>query len=137
MTQQDNAPVTLEFFARAENLADVRRLIEPMGSKTPLSRADMDELLTAADEAAANAIRHGSPRGEKDLVRVVCHSLPKGLIVEIKDSGSGFHAPSNPSMPGPEAQGGRGLPLMCALADSIEIMSGDKGTTVTLKKIAR
>ena len=133
----ENTPVELEFFARAEHLTDVRRLVERLGQKTTLSREQLDDLLTAVDEAAANAIRHGSPQGERSLVRVVCHPLPSGLIVEVRDTGAGFAAPHNPTMPGPDAPGGRGLPLMCALADSVEISSSSKGTIVALKKSGR
>lgn len=134
---EDGGPVALEFFARAEHLADVRRLVDRLGAKTPLTRQQLDDLLTAVDEATANAIRHGSPQGERSLVRVVCHSLPGGLIVEVRDSGPGFSVPRDSRMPNPDAPGGRGLPLMVALADTIEISSSARGTTVALKKSAR
>jgi serine/threonine-protein kinase RsbW len=137
MTDRRDAddPVDLEFFARPEYLADVRRLVERLGSQTRLSVTQMDEFLTAVDEAVANAVRHGSPQGERSIVRVTCQPLPAGLVVEVKDQGKGFPVPESPTMPDPDAPGGRGLPLMCALADSVKIASGKKGTTVTLKKI--
>jgi anti-sigma regulatory factor (Ser/Thr protein kinase) len=94
----------------------------------------MEAFLTAVDEAVANAVRHGSPRGAQSRIHVSCQPLPRGLLVEVRDQGKGFVVPERPRMPDPEASGGRGLPLMCALADSIKITSGRKGTTVTLKK---
>lgn len=138
MNEASDNPVELEFFARPEHLADVRRLIERLAAKTPLSRSQTEDLLTAADEATANAIRHGSPSGEKSVVRVVCRPMPTGLLVEVRDTGNGFTVSgTSTSMPGPEAPGGRGLPLMCALADSVEISSTSRGTTIALKKTAR
>jgi anti-sigma regulatory factor (Ser/Thr protein kinase) len=59
------------------------------------------------------------------------------MIVEVRDQGDGFAVPGTTAMPGPEAPGGRGLPLMCALADAVEIASSPRGTTITLKKLAR
>ncbi|MBC8104547.1 MAG: ATP-binding protein [Cytophagales bacterium] len=135
--RDNNAPVELEFFAKPDHLAEVRKLVERLASKTRLSKEELEDFLTAVDEAAANAIRHGSPNKERSLVRVICHTLPDALIVEVRDQGQGFLVPYSPSMPGPEAAGGRGLPLMCALADTIEIASTPKGTTITLKKLAR
>jgi serine/threonine-protein kinase RsbW len=134
--REDNAPVELEFFARPDQLVDVRRLVERLAAKTRLSREEIDDFLTAVDEAAANAIRHGSPKGDRSLVKVICHTLPTALIIEVRDQGEGFSVPSMSPMPGPEAPGGRGLPLMCALADAVEIASNPKGTTITLKKLA-
>ena len=132
------APAHLEFFARPDYLADVRRLVERLAAKTKLTRFEIDDFLTAVDEAAANAIRHGSPQGERSLVKVVCHLLgDKGLLVEVRDAGAGFSAPARSPMPAPDAPGGRGLPLMIALADSVEIASSAKGTTVSLKKTAK
>ncbi len=134
---EDNAPVELEFFARPDRLAEVRKLVERLAAKTRLNKEEVEDFLTAVDEAAANAIRHGSPQGERSLVKVVCHILPTALIVEVRDQGNGFFVPGNARMPEPDAPGGRGLPLMCALADTVEIASNPKGTTITLKKLAR
>lgn len=130
-------PVELEFFARAEHLSDVRKLVERLSGKTKLTREQRTDFLTAADEAVTNAIRHGSPRGERSLIRVSCRALPDSLIVEVRDQGPGFAASPAPAMPSPESPAGRGLPMMCALADSVEIASSAKGTSITLKKLVR
>lgn len=136
MLENQSSPVELEFYAKAEHLADVRRLVERLAQKSSLNREQTADFLTAVDEATANAIRHGSPNGERSLVRVLCHSMPDALIVEVRDQGTGFSPPRDPAMPPPEAQGGRGLPLMCALSDMVEVASTPRGTTVTLKKLA-
>lgn len=135
--ESSSVPVELEFYAKAEHLADVRRLVERLATKSSLNREQVSDFLTAVDEATANAIRHGSPQGERNLVRVVCHPLPDALIVEVRDQGTGFATSAMPAMPPPDAQGGRGLPLMCALADKVEVASTPRGTTVTLKKVGR
>ncbi len=71
------------------------------------------------------------------MVRVVCRHGLNSVQVEVQDQGRGFAVPSPPVMPSPEATGGRGLPLMCALADSVEIASSDHGTRVTLRKAGK
>jgi serine/threonine-protein kinase RsbW len=131
---KDHVPDELEFPAKPEHLVDVRRRVQELAADTSLTRQDTDDLLTAVDEAVANAIRHGSPNGPKSRVRVSCQSAPTGLTVEVADQGKGFAVTVAPRMPGPEALGGRGLPLMCALADSVEVASGSDGTRITLKK---
>jgi serine/threonine-protein kinase RsbW len=130
-------PVKLEFHAKAEYLSKVRRIVERLSPSASLNREEIDDLLTAVDEAVANAIRHGSPRGEHNRIRVVCGYAPGLMTVEVCDEGGGFSAPGAPVMPGPEAMGGRGLPLMCALADRVEIASTPTGACVTLKKASR
>lgn len=137
LSSENDSLVELQFYAKPEYLADVRKLVERLASKTSLDREAIDDFLTAVDEAVANAIRHGSPQGEQNVVRVNCHRLADVLTVEVQDEGRGFSASDMPSMPGPEAMGGRGLPLMCALADSVEVASSAKGTRVTLKKEAK
>jgi len=129
------ASVEMEFAARAEHLSEVRRAVSDAATSLGFTRATLDDLLTAVDEAVANAIRHGSPRGERDRVAVQIKAKPHKLTVSVRDSGGGFATSgSAPTMPAPDALGGRGLPLMAALADSLEITSTPHGTTIVLHK---
>jgi len=132
--ERKDASVELEFFAKAEHLSEVRKLVERLATKTRLGKHELDDLLTAVDEAAANAIRHGSPKGERSLVRVVCHPLHAALVVEVRDQGTGFTVPQTSAMPSPEALGGRGLPLMEQLADELVIERAADSTTVTMTR---
>ena len=128
---------TRDFPARAEILIEIRRMIEGIAEHTHLTKEQTEDLLTAVDEAAANAIRHGSPKeGPKSLVRIHCTGDTKSLRVGVRDFGRGFAVPESPTMPSPEATGGRGLPLMVALATAVEIASSPQGTEVTLTKRA-
>lgn len=124
----------LKFPARAEHLLDVRKAVIRLGKGTPLRRDQIEDFLTAVDEAVANGIRHGSPRGEENFVHVYCQRQGDALSVEVRDEGGGFSVPRAPAMPGPEAMGGRGLPLMIALADRMEVKSSPHGTRITLHK---
>lgn len=127
--------VTNDFASRAEVLVEVRRMVEQAAAQTKLGKEPIEDLLTAVDEAAANAIRHGSPAtGPNALLRITCLNTPDSVEVKVRDFGTGFSVPESPVMPAPDAMGGRGLPLMVALADSVAIESTPRGTTVTLIK---
>jgi len=127
----------LSFPAHARHLSEVRRTLERLARLARLSQPELNDLLTAVDEAVANAIRHGSPRGSENTVWVVCRVEENALVVSVRDEGRGFPVPSNPEMPSPEAMRGRGLPLMCALSDRVEIARQNGGTQITLQKRAR
>lgn len=133
-TTRSEAGATLEFNARPEHLAEVRKLVERLATGVGLRREQINDFLTAVDEATANAIRHGSPQGASSLVRVSASSTNDSVTFEVQDQGKGFIVQPAPAMPEPDALGGRGLPLMCALADSVEVASTDHGTRVTLRK---
>jgi len=126
--------IELKFPSRAEHLVDVRKAVMRLSRATPLDRQQIEDFLTAVDEAVANAIRHGSPQGDKNFVYVTCRRSDAALAVEVQDEGSGFRMPRRAPMPGPEAMGGRGLPLMIVLADKMEVRSSPQGTIVTLHK---
>ena len=133
---REEVVLTLDIPAQAEYLVGVRRQIECVAKQTSLSQTQVEDFLTAVDEAVANAIRHGSPNREQSRIAVSCSRLPHGLIVEIQDEGTGAEFPNAPTMPLPHEIGGRGLPLMMALADTVEIIPSEQGTRVKVAKFA-
>lgn len=129
--------LTSDFPSLPEVLVDIRRMVEQAATRTRLGKEPLEDLLTAVDEAAANAIRHGSSSsGSQAILRVTCLDAPGFVEVRVRDFGTGFAVPEAPVMPAPDALGGRGLPLMVSLADSMAIESTPSGTTVTLIKRA-
>jgi serine/threonine-protein kinase RsbW len=92
----------------------------------------IDDVALAVTEACANVTVHASGTGRAYEVQVEidetwCH-------IRVVDTGPGpAHALLRPS--GPLAESGRGLALMRALVDEIELMPGDEiGTVVHLRK---
>jgi len=122
-----------EFVARPEYLSEIRQWVQALAASASLRPGQIEDLLTAVDEAASNAIRHGVPR-DGGRIQISYTAGAAGVGVMVKDHGRGFAVPQAPTMPSPEATGGRGLPLMCALADSVDITSGPNGTIVRLFK---
>ncbi|MDD9368578.1 MAG: ATP-binding protein [Acidimicrobiales bacterium] len=82
----------------------------------------------AAAEACNNAILHA--RGSAFTVNVVIDDGQ--VVVTVADDGEGFEPPSSSTMPSPQTIGQRGLPLMRALVDEVDVTSDGDGTTVVL-----
>jgi serine/threonine-protein kinase RsbW len=88
----------------------------------------VEQLVLAVAEACNNAILHA--QGDDFTVSVVVdHGR---ALVTVADHGAGFIPPNRPSMPGPHATGNRGLALMQALVDDVDVVSDAAGTTVML-----
>jgi serine/threonine-protein kinase RsbW len=88
----------------------------------------VEQLVLAVAEACNNAILHAA--GDDFTVSVVVDG--GRAIVTVSDHGAGFVPPARPSMPGPHATGNRGLALMQALVDDVDVVSDAAGTTVML-----
>lgn len=87
-----------------------------------------ESLVLAVAEACNNAILHAA--GDEFTVSVL---IDDGrALVTVADHGRGFVPPANPAMPGPQATGRRGLALMEALVDVVDVVSDRAGTTVML-----
>lgn len=88
----------------------------------------IETLVLAVAEACNNAILHAA--GDDFTVSI---AVREGrALVTVADRGVGFEPPAHPAMPGPQATGHRGLALMRALVDDVDVVSGAGGTTVML-----
>jgi serine/threonine-protein kinase RsbW len=110
-------------------------------SAVPSARAFVDHALRAAEappdaieavvlavaEACNNAILHA---GSAFTVTVIVEG--GRASVSVADDGHGFTPPVRPEMPVPQAVSHRGLALMAALVDHVDVISDESGTTVVL-----
>lgn len=87
-----------------------------------------DELVLGATEAINNAIDHGD--GPEFVVAVDLGT--EAGTVRVADAGPGFDPPERPTMPDPEDEAHRGLALMDACVDQVDVTSSTSGTVVTL-----
>ena len=121
------APLELAFPADTGQLAPARaRLRRWLDSCAPGTRIGQDALV-AAGEAVANAIEHGhrdNPGGE---IRLRAATTAGRLWLTVIDSGSWL-----PPGPAPAQYRGKGVMLMRALMDNVNIEAGPAGTTVTM-----
>ncbi len=88
----------------------------------------------ALSEACTNVLLHSGP-GDQFVVRLDLEDR-RGLI-RVIDVGHGFDSARPPAeAPTPEAEQGRGLGLMQALVDRVDLTSRpEAGTIVTLEKV--
>jgi anti-sigma regulatory factor (Ser/Thr protein kinase) len=106
--------IRLTLPARAENVAVVRHVLGALAEALDLPCALIEDMRLAVTEACTNVVRHAYAGGDGTIDVVV---RPRGddLEVIVEDTGRGI-GPS-PDTAGP----GLGLPLIAALADSLEI----------------
>ncbi len=88
------------------------------------------QFLYAVNEALTNAIKHGVPDGLGMITVSVVYDS-SAVTVTIRDPG---HPASGTITRASGAQGGRGLGLMLAMTDALQMQSDDSGTTVSLSK---
>jgi len=100
---------TIEFSARAP--AEARRAVEALASDVdPGLLGDMQLLVS---EVVTNSVRHS---GSDEPIRLRVWTRPSGVKVEVADGGFGFGFDVDEFIPG-DAEGGRGLVILDALAD--------------------
>ncbi len=99
------------------------------------SYADRAAIRLAVGEACNNAVLHGAGREMMHQVCVTCRCGVDGAIeFDIANPGALAPVPLDTVMPGPEAEHGRGIPLIKSLMDSVEVFGSASGTTVRLRK---
>jgi serine/threonine-protein kinase RsbW len=91
---------------------------------------DIADLTVALTEACSNAVRHAVASSS---YRVELHLGGDRCELRVVDGGPGFDL-DRIEMPGPHAEGGRGLPLMRSLVDELHIEVLDGRTRVRLLK---
>jgi len=97
---------------------------------------DLENVQLALQEALINAILHGNRSDPTKYVRI-CVAIEKagGIIIVVKDSGSGFDPRT---LPDPTLgdniyrEGGRGVYLIHQLMDDVQYNFGE-GTAVTMR----
>ena len=118
-------------------LSVLRKRVVKFFSETPLSHEELADFELAFGEACANALRHGSPNGDRDEIRVKCMRNSRLAVIEVSDNGYGFD-PDNVPVPIPDSKrvGGMGIYLMKRLVDEVDFEFGS-GTTVRLIKYSQ
>jgi anti-sigma regulatory factor (Ser/Thr protein kinase) len=121
--------------ARPESATRARAIVRQASSEQGLDDDGAWSLMLATTEAVSNAIVHGKACADGDkgiLLRV----LPwvDGLWVEVCDCGR-FEA--TPPPPGLEEPHGRGIPLINAVVDHLELVTDGPFTRVRFGKRRR
>jgi len=120
---------TDDFSYRIENRPDAirsaRTALATFLHDHDIAAREIDDLLLIASELCANAMEHaGTATDEFVLVR--CTTANDGIELSVEDTGAW-------STSGPR-HGGRGLQIVRALADSVDITRTDPGTRITVRR---
>lgn len=105
-----------------------------------MSAERIDEMAHAIIEACINAREHSCCADQRIYLRFVGTSLADGnprMDVWVSDRGRGFdleEARTRRKKLGPSYKRGRGIQLMEAHMDEVEILSGSEGTTIHMVK---
>jgi PAS domain S-box-containing protein len=128
-TLPEHAPrVELEVVGDEPSLRAFRGTLRRWLAAGGAERDVVQDVTMAANEALQNAIEHGHALTRRS-VDVVLDRSDGEVVVVVSDHGH-WREPR-------DTVRGRGLPLMRALMDSIDVESGPQGTTVTLRRGAR
>ena len=129
---RDTSEVALEQAFDDTNLFALRSAVAAHGTELGLGPHRVADLVLAAQELAANAVRHGGATPATPA-RLRLGRSHDGVVCEVGDAG--------PGMPDPDGAGrqrvaigasaGRGLWIVRQLADTVEIGSTPDGLTVT------
>jgi serine/threonine-protein kinase RsbW len=124
----------LEIPSAVGSLHQARLFVDAIAREAGFLDADREAICLAVTEAVSNAIRHGSPLGNNDVVELVVADYPARLVVTVHDNGAGF-VPEGFALPDPLSfvDHGRGLYLIHTLMDEV-IYDRSNGTTVRMTK---
>jgi anti-sigma regulatory factor (Ser/Thr protein kinase) len=114
------------------SLYALRAAVSAHAAGAGLSALRVYDVVVAAHELAANAVRHGAGRG-----RLRLHSDGPLLYCQVSDDGpaakNGNPRPGPGGTPAWPSQHGHGLWLIAQVADWLSIDHGPAGTTVTAR----
>jgi anti-sigma regulatory factor (Ser/Thr protein kinase) len=133
MLAMRNEPISgprlrLELPADPDELVLIRRSMERWLATSDVDERDAYRVTLAANEACMNAIEHGfgGPSAGFELDAELTGSQ---VDIVVRDRGK-WRSPRAP-------EDGRGLPMMRALMDDVEVTTGPDGTTVRLRRAVR
>jgi serine/threonine-protein kinase RsbW len=121
--------MTRRFAARPESVADAVHAVEAAMREDGLSDDMIDRVTLATGEAAGNAVEHGCESNAKRFFEVSWQRASDGYWLRVEDDGVGLDPAllERAALPDdPFSTSGRGLYLMRALADEIQLELGGR-----------
>ena len=124
--RQPAATFERRFPADLEHLRPLRRELGAWLDDHEVASTARDAVVLSVWEAAVNAVEHGSTSAT-DPVVVRLKLEDSTLTAEVADAGAWLQRTPDPTR-------GNGLPLMRGSMDDVTVMTGEHGTTVTLRR---
>ncbi len=135
--QHVEAAIDLRVEPHAHLSRVVRDAVTAFARENGVGEDDLTHFLTALGEALANAIEHA--RAEDPIVVEVRVSEDR-ILATVRDNGVGFTSglADERGLPPPDAERGRGVPIMRRCCDIFALHSSPgKGTAVILGRFLR
>jgi len=107
-----------------------RSIVREAATEVGLDGERLWDLMLASTEAVTNAVQHGKP-WPNDCVLFTTEPCPRGLRVEVCDLGK-FESALEPAPL--DATSGRGMQIIAALVDRLEVRNGGGPTRVRFEK---
>jgi anti-sigma regulatory factor (Ser/Thr protein kinase) len=107
-----------------------RSIVSEAAAEAGLEGVPVWDLMVASTEAVTNAVQHGEP-WPNGCVLFATEPCPRGLRVEVCDLGT-FDSTLEPAPL--DATCGRGIQIIAALVDRLEVKNGDGSTRVRFEK---
>jgi serine/threonine-protein kinase RsbW len=123
--------VTLTLPALPANVAVVRHVLGAFAESMRLPDELIEDLRLAVTEACTNVVRHAYPAGDPGAVEVRIEPGEERVYIVVADSGRGIGTSSDTSGPG------LGLPLIAAIADTVDVQSAPGGGSRVAMSFAR
>jgi anti-sigma regulatory factor (Ser/Thr protein kinase) len=126
----DSTIFSAKLDAAPEHIATSRHQLARWLNNIAIGSPQAHDILLAVGEAVTNAVEHGSRRDPAQLVSILASIRDEILTVTVSDGGCWIDS-SQPSAT-PSRHRGRGLFLIDALADKVDINRSAQGTQITM-----
>ncbi|MFE4463290.1 SpoIIE family protein phosphatase, partial [Nocardia tengchongensis] len=124
--RQPPEPLRLDVPADARELSQLRRALRSWLAAAAVPHDLAVDLVSAANEACSNSIEHAYLGGEPGRVQLAADSGVDCLTIEVSDTGVWRPLPADPG------NRGRGIAMMRALTDQLDIDNSGPGTRVRM-----
>ena len=122
-----------EIMAHPRNVHEARERVQGLAVRAGFTDLDLADIEIAVGEAVTNAILYGSPHSASH-VQIVCGLSENAFFIEVHDQGHGFDPAHVRQEEDYDALGGRGIRLMRALMDEVDLHYGGDGMVARLSK---
>lgn len=124
--RQPPAPLRLDLPARPEQLAALRRTLMAWLTAAAVPHDLAGDLVSATNEACSNSIEHAYRGADDGRVALSAECDTETVVIQVTDNGTWKPRSADP---GPR---GRGIDMMRALTEELEIDHGETGTRVRM-----
>jgi anti-sigma regulatory factor (Ser/Thr protein kinase) len=107
-----------------------RTIVREAATEVGLGGASTWDLMLATTEAVSNAVQHGKA-WPNNCILLATEPCERGLRVEVTDCGT-FDSALEPAPL--DSTSGRGIPIIAAVVDRLEVRNGDGRTRVRFER---